>query len=84
MKAAVIEKLNSPLAIRDIEIPKLEYGQVLVRLFYSGVCHSQLMEVRGKRGVDRYLPHLLGHEGTAEVISVGEGVTKVKKAIKLY
>ena len=83
MKAAVIEKLNSPLTIRDIEIPKLEYGQVLVRLFYSGVCHSQLMEVRGKRGVDRYLPHLLGHEGTAEVISVGEGVTKVKKGDKV-
>lgn len=35
------------------------------------------MEVRGARGVDAYLPHLLGHEGTATVISIGEGVTKV-------
>ena len=35
------------------------------------------MEVRGARGVDAHLPHLLGHEGTATVISIGEGVTKV-------
>lgn len=35
------------------------------------------MEVRGARGPDNYRPHLLGHEGTAIVVSVGEGVTKV-------
>jgi S-(hydroxymethyl)glutathione dehydrogenase/alcohol dehydrogenase len=37
------------------------------------------MEVRGKRGADQWLPHLLGHEGSGEVLAVGEGVTKVKK-----
>ena len=36
------------------------------------------MEVRGRRGTDAYLPHLLGHEGTGKVIEVGEGVSKVK------
>jgi S-(hydroxymethyl)glutathione dehydrogenase/alcohol dehydrogenase len=35
------------------------------------------METRGKRGVDKYLPHLLGHEGTGRVVSIGEDVTKV-------
>ena len=49
-----------------------------MKLAYSGVCHSQLMEVRGRRGADAYLPHLLGHEGTGKVIEVGEGVSKVK------
>ena len=49
-----------------------------MKLAYSGVCHSQLMEVRGRRGADAYLPHLLGHEGTGKVIEVGEGVNKVK------
>ena len=48
-----------------------------MKLAYSGVCHSQLMEARGRRGVDPYLPHLLGHEGSGKVISIGEGVTKV-------
>jgi S-(hydroxymethyl)glutathione dehydrogenase / alcohol dehydrogenase len=36
------------------------------------------MEVRGRRGADAYLPHLLGHEGSGKVIQVGEGVSKVK------
>jgi S-(hydroxymethyl)glutathione dehydrogenase/alcohol dehydrogenase len=35
------------------------------------------MEARGHRGEDRYLPHLLGHEGAGRVVAVGEGVTKV-------
>ncbi|WP_345532435.1 zinc-binding dehydrogenase [Viridibacterium curvum] len=79
MNAAVLEKLNEPLAVvADIQIPELARGQVLVRVAYSGVCHSQLMEARGARGEDRFLPHLLGHEGTGVVEAVGEGVTKVK------
>jgi len=52
-------------------------GQVLVKLAFSGVCHSQLMEVRGRRGPDAYLPHLLGHEGSGEVVEIGDGVSKV-------
>ena len=36
------------------------------------------MEVRGKRGSDAWLPHMLGHEGSGIVLAVGEGVTKVK------
>ena len=61
----------------EIELSAPGRGQVLVKLAYSGVCHSQLMEARGRRGVDPYLPHLLGHEGSGKVISIGEGVTKV-------
>jgi S-(hydroxymethyl)glutathione dehydrogenase/alcohol dehydrogenase len=51
---------------------------VLVEVAYSGVCHSQLHEVRGRRGPDRYLPHTLGHEGSGTVAAVGPGVMKVK------
>jgi S-(hydroxymethyl)glutathione dehydrogenase/alcohol dehydrogenase len=36
------------------------------------------MEVRGGRGTDRWLPHLLGHEGSGVVLATGAGVTKVK------
>ena len=76
--AAVLYELNQPLKIQELILPPLKEGQVLVKLAYSGVCHSQLMEVRGKRGVDRYLPHLLGHEGSGTVVEVGKGVTKIK------
>ena len=79
MKAAVLSRLNEPLEVMtDIEYGSPAPGQVLVKLAYSGVCHSQLMEVRGRRGFDAYLPHLLGHEGTGKVIEVGASVQKVK------
>lgn len=77
-RAAILEKLGEPLIVRDIEIPPLLPGQVLVKVFYSGVCRSQLMEVKGARGEDVWLPHLLGHEGSGEVLNVGEGCTKVQ------
>jgi len=78
MKAAVLLGLNKPLSIiSGVEYSVPSRGQVLVKLAYSGVCHSQLMEIRGNRGPDAYLPHLLGHEGSGKVVSVGEGVTKV-------
>ena len=79
MKAAVLYKINKPLLVEnDLAIPSLRPGQVLVKVAYSGVCHSQLMEVRGMRGEDRFLPHLLGHEGTGRVIQIGKGVKKVE------
>ena len=78
MKAAVLFECGKLLRIVDgIDVPVPQRGQVHVRLAYSGVCHSQLMEVRGGRGPDRWLPHLLGHEGSGVVMAVGEAVTKV-------
>jgi S-(hydroxymethyl)glutathione dehydrogenase/alcohol dehydrogenase len=77
MKAAVLYSLNQPLSIIELEIPPLKRGQVLVKILYSGICRSQLMEIQGKRGFDKWLPHLLGHEGVGIVIAAGEGVTKL-------
>jgi S-(hydroxymethyl)glutathione dehydrogenase / alcohol dehydrogenase len=80
MKAAVLYKTGCPLVVENnIEVPELKAGQVLVKVHFSGVCHSQLMEARGKRGDDPYLPHMLGHEGSATVLEVGPGVTRLKK-----
>jgi S-(hydroxymethyl)glutathione dehydrogenase/alcohol dehydrogenase len=83
MKAAVLYELNRPLKVENISWSTLKRGQVLVKLAYSGVCHSQLMEVRGRRGEDRFLPHLLGHEATGVVQEVGPDVTKVQKSDKV-
>jgi S-(hydroxymethyl)glutathione dehydrogenase/alcohol dehydrogenase len=78
MKAAVLVETGAPLRVLDrIEAPAPGPGQVAVRLAFSGVCHSQVMEARGHRGPDKYLPHLLGHEGSGVVTGIGQGVTKV-------
>jgi len=79
IKAAVLTNVNTKLKLMNLEVPKLLFGQVLVKIFYSGVCRSQLMEIEHKRGYDKWLPHLLGHEASGEVVEIGDGVTKVKK-----
>lgn len=76
--AAVLVRCGAPLEIETgIDIPRLGPGQLLVRIAYSGVCRSQIMETRGLRGADPYLPHMLGHEGSGEVLEIGPGVTKL-------
>ena len=76
-KAAILYQSNKPLEIEELSLPDLERGQVLVKVAFSGVCHSQLLETQGKRGVDPYLPHTLGHEGSGRVETIGPGVTQV-------
>ncbi|MBN2052417.1 zinc-binding dehydrogenase [Candidatus Woesearchaeota archaeon] len=79
MKAAILTELNKPLVIDEIEVPDvLEYGQVLVKIHYSGICGSQINEILGAKGPDKYLPHLLGHEGGGVVEKIGPGVSIVK------
>ncbi|MDC3169370.1 zinc-binding dehydrogenase [Prochlorococcus sp. AH-716-E17] len=76
--AAILVEQNEPLQIESIEFPsELEIGQVLVKLHYSGICGSQLGEIRGVKGDDKFLPHLMGHEGCATVLEVGPGVKTI-------
>lgn len=77
-EAAVLVELNRPLRQETLTLPALKPGQVLVEVAYSGVCHSQLHELRGRRGPDRFLPHTLGHEGSGTVLAVADGVSKVR------
>ena len=78
-RAAILVEQKKPLVIEEIEMPALRYGQVLVRVNCSGICGSQLGEIDGVKGPDKFLPHLLGHEGSARVIATGEGVRNVKE-----
>lgn len=84
MKAAILTELGKPLVIAEVELPaSLDVGQVLVQVHYSGICGSQLGEIDGAKGEDKYLPHLLGHEGSGTVIECGPGVRHVKPADKV-
>jgi S-(hydroxymethyl)glutathione dehydrogenase / alcohol dehydrogenase len=76
--AAILRELGAPLVLDELTIPELKPGQVLVDLAYSGVCHTQLMEARGKKGPDRFLPHAMGQEGSGVVRETGPDVTKVR------
>ena len=79
MKAAVLVEINQPLVVAELQMPEvLSYGQVHVELRYSGICGAQINEIEGAKGPDKFLPHLLGHEGSGIVQRIGPGVKTVK------
>lgn len=84
MKAALLVEQRQPLVVAEIELPQtLDVGQVLVKVHYSGICGSQLGEIDGAKGEDKFLPHLLGHEGSGTVVETGPGVRYVKAGDKV-
>ena len=76
--AAILVETGKALELAELDVPALRPGQVLVEIRASALCHTQLLEVRGHRGDDKFLPHCLGHEGLGTVLEVGSGVKKVK------
>jgi S-(hydroxymethyl)glutathione dehydrogenase / alcohol dehydrogenase len=82
-QAALLVQTGQPLVIADIEIPALKTGQVLVEIAYSGACGTQVMEWRGDKGEDKWVPHCLGHEGTGTVVETGPAVSRVKAGDKV-
>lgn len=79
MKAAVLVQSKAPLEVVDLRMPEqLSFGQVHVKIHYSGICGAQINEIEAAKGQDKFLPHLLGHEGSGTVLAVGEGVKRVK------
>jgi len=83
MKAAVLYKLNEPLVICDVNLTELKVGQVLVKVLVSGLCGAQIQEIKGYKGNEKFLPHLMGHEGCGIVQDIGAGVQYVKPGDKV-
>ena len=78
-KAAILAQSRKPLVVDEITFPdQLEAGQVLVKVLYTSICGAQINEIEAVKGVDRFLPHLLGHEASAAVVEIGPGVMHVK------
>lgn len=75
-RAAVQVEPGGPLIVEEIDIPDPAPNQVTVRNLASGVCYSQVHQLRD-RGLPR--PMALGHEGSGVVTQVGKDVTHVKE-----
>lgn len=79
MKAAVLVQSKAPLEVVDLKLPdELVYGQVHVKIHFSGICGAQINEIEATKGPDQFLPHLLGHEASGTVLRIGPGVKTVK------
>src|SRR5581483_9730161 len=73
MKALCLERPRGPRLL-EVEPPRPELGQVLVRVLACGLCGSDLNAWRGVAGIDYPLsPGLPGHEVYGEVVELGPG-----------
>jgi Zn-dependent alcohol dehydrogenase len=78
-RAAIFVAPNEPLVVDEVEFPDPGLDQVLVKLFSSGVCHSQLHTMGRPPRPGHRLPALLGHESTGVVTAKGADVKHVKE-----
>jgi S-(hydroxymethyl)glutathione dehydrogenase / alcohol dehydrogenase len=76
MKAAVFHAPNQPLTIEEVEFNQPGPREVLLRTAFAGLCHSDLHFIEGLYPIPT--PAVLGHESSAVVEAVGDGVTYVK------
>ena len=75
-RAAIDIAYGQPLLVDELEVPDPNPDQVVVKLFSSGICHSQLHQMHTR---DASRPRVLGHEGTGVVTHVGTGVKHLKE-----
>ncbi len=71
---------NSDVRVEEIPVPKIGPGELLVKVYASGICGSDVMEwYRIKKA-----PRVLGHEITGEIVEVGKGIKKYKKGDRVF
>jgi S-(hydroxymethyl)glutathione dehydrogenase/alcohol dehydrogenase len=76
-RAAVAWEAGRPLEIEEVEVARPKAGEVLVQIKATGVCHTDAYTLSGA-DPEGIFPSILGHEGGAVVVEVGEGVASVK------
>ncbi|OUX38024.1 MAG: hypothetical protein CBE33_01890 [Candidatus Pelagibacter sp. TMED273] len=77
--AAILNKQKNDLLIVNLDYPShVPKDYVLVKMKFSGICHTQLNEINGILGKDRFIPHCIGHEGVGEIVTIGLGVKNFK------
>jgi len=77
MRAAVLERFNEPLVIREFDKPLMGPRQILVRVLAAGVCGSDIHMWHGE-DPRIPLPIILGHEGVGEVVEVAAGAHSLR------
>lgn len=77
VKAAVAHKAGEPLTIEMVDLEGPRYGEVLVEIKATGVCHTDAFTLSGD-DPEGLFPAILGHEGAGVVVEVGAGVTSLK------
>jgi S-(hydroxymethyl)glutathione dehydrogenase / alcohol dehydrogenase len=85
-RAAVAFAARQPLEIVEVDLEGPRFGEVLVEIKATGICHTDAYTLDGLDS-EGIFPSILGHEGAGVVVDLGPGVTSVKRGdhvIPLY
>ncbi|MGH8253228.1 MAG: alcohol dehydrogenase catalytic domain-containing protein, partial [Steroidobacteraceae bacterium] len=86
VRAAVAFEAGKPLRIETVQLDGPKFGEVLIEVKATGICHTDLYTLSGADS-EGLFPSILGHEGAGIVVDVGPGVRSLKKGdhvIPLY
>ncbi|MBG9979886.1 S-(hydroxymethyl)glutathione dehydrogenase/class III alcohol dehydrogenase [Facklamia sp. DSM 111018] len=81
-KAAVAFEAGKPLSIVEIDVEEPKEHEVLVKIDFTSVCHTDVYTLSGNDPSGKF-PCILGHEATGTVVQVGESVSSVKVGDKV-
>lgn len=88
MKAAIINKYDGPdvIEIVDMEKPKPEPGQVLIKVYASSINPFDIAVIKGfvAKMTDSKLPMIIGLDVAGVVAEVGQGVDNFVVGNKIY
>ena len=72
-KAAIAFSAGEPLSIEEVDLEGPKFGEVLIEVMATGVCHTDAYTLSGG-DPEGLFPSILGHEGAGIVREVGNGV----------
>lgn len=82
MRGMVLKKIdkieNNPLKLSEIDVPVPSSDEVLIRVSYCGICHTDLHVIEGELPPKK-LPLIPGHQIVGVVEETGENVKELKK-----
>jgi S-(hydroxymethyl)glutathione dehydrogenase/alcohol dehydrogenase len=76
-RAAIAWASGKPLVIEEVEVAAPKKGEVLLKISATGVCHTDAYTLSGK-DPEGLFPAIMGHEGGATVMEIGQSVASVK------
>lgn len=76
-RAAVAFEPGKPLEIVEIDVADPKPTEVMVKILYTSVCHTDAFTLSGE-DPEGVFPAVLGHEGAGIVVKVGDDVSSVE------
>jgi D-arabinose 1-dehydrogenase-like Zn-dependent alcohol dehydrogenase len=72
-KAAILEEYCKPLQIREVPIPEVQPGAILVKVEMAGICGTDVHQHKGDLTIKSPLPNIQGHETIGRIVKLGPG-----------